>query len=171
VPRRYRCTGYPAYRFATDGETSEIVEVFVTAGQAVKFLMPQPSRRQAGISETVPNVSRERESGYAMKNSWFEIDYAWPDTRSIRIVANIVSASQVLGGVVGLFIVSNPNWILRLWIGAAIVTFPAFLVGLTVQARAHPGILKEKMNEVIKLGLACLIFSVAAIFVPKLGFR
>jgi hypothetical protein len=77
----------------------------------------------------------------------------------------------VVGALLGLVLVPHAHWFLRLWSGAALATFPAFLVGLVVQSRLRPGSLHENYVMVRRLGLIALLLSLVAPFMPMLGFE
>jgi hypothetical protein len=76
----------------------------------------------------------------------------------------------VLGGVVGFLLPRFPHWFESLWFGAAVVSFPAFLVGLAVQARWRPGSIAEHKVMVRRFGFIAAVFSVFALAMPLLGF-
>ena len=105
-----------------------------------------------------------------MKESQFGFEYSWADLQPIRALAVIVLLAQVAGAALGYLFPHFPRWFESLWFGAAIATFPAFLVGLIVQARLRPGSVRENRVMVRRLGLIALALSVFAIAMPILGF-
>jgi hypothetical protein len=57
-----------------------------------------------------------------------------------------------------------------MWFGGAIATFPAYLLGLFVQARHRPGSLAANRVMVRRLGLIAALLSLVALAMPLLGF-
>ena len=100
-----------------------------------------------------------------MQESQFGFEYSWADTQPIRALVVMVHAAQILGAVLGMVFVNHDSWFMRLWLGAALATFPAFLVGLAVQARVRPGSIGENRVMVRRLGMIALLFS-AMSFMP-----
>ena len=105
-----------------------------------------------------------------MKESQFGFEYTWADLQPVRALAVVVVAAQVVGGVVGLLLPRFPSWFESLFFGAAVVCFPAFLVGLVVQARWRPGSLAEHKVMVRRFGFVAAVFSAFALAMPLLGF-
>lgn len=105
-----------------------------------------------------------------MKESQFGFEYAWADLKPIRSLAVTVFAAQIIGALLGLEFADHAHWFHRLWFGGAVATFPAFLIGLPIQAYLHPGSIHENRVMVRRLGLIALLLSLAAPFMPLLGF-
>jgi hypothetical protein len=105
-----------------------------------------------------------------MKESQFGFEYSWSDLQPIRGLAVTVFAAQALGATIGLLVPRFPHWFESLWFGAAIATFPAFLLGALIQARIKPGSLAENRVMVCRLGLIAALLTVFAVAMPVLGF-
>jgi hypothetical protein len=106
-----------------------------------------------------------------MKESPFGFEYSWSDLQPVRSLAITVFGAQLIGAAIGLLVASHSSWFLKLWFGAAVVTFPAFLLGLVIQSRIKPGSIGENRVMVRRLGLIALLLSVVAVFMPQLGFK
>jgi hypothetical protein len=105
-----------------------------------------------------------------MKESAFGLQYSWADLQPIRALAITVVVAQVAGAVAGLLFPQFPRWFESLWFGAAVATFPAFVVGALIQARLRPGSIGENQVMVRRLGLIALLLSAFAVAMPFLGF-
>jgi hypothetical protein len=105
-----------------------------------------------------------------MKESQFGFQYSWSDLQPVRALAVIVVGAQIAGALAGLAFPHFPRWFESLWFGAAIATFPAFLVGMAVQSRLRPGSLTENRTMVRRLGLISLFLSAFALAMPLFGF-
>jgi hypothetical protein len=105
-----------------------------------------------------------------MKESQFGFEYTWEDLQPVRALALIVFGVQIAGGLAGLAFPQFPRWFESMWFGAAIATFPAFLVGLVVQSKLSPGSISENRTMVRRLGLIALFLSAFAIAMPFFGF-
>jgi hypothetical protein len=105
-----------------------------------------------------------------MKESQFGFQYSWADLQPVRALTVVVGGAQIAGALAGLAFPQFPDWFESLWFGAAIATFPAFLVGLAVQSRLSPGSLAENRVMVRRLGLIALFLSAFALAMPVLGF-
>lgn len=105
-----------------------------------------------------------------MKESAFGFEYSWADLQPVRALAITVVAAQVAGAAVGVLLPQFPHWFESLWFGAAIATFPAFLVGAVVQARLRPGSIGQNRVMVRRLGLIALLLSAFALAMPIFGF-
>jgi hypothetical protein len=97
-----------------------------------------------------------------MQESPFGFSYSWADLQPIRALVTTVVVAQVIGGLLGLFLLRHDSHFMQLWIGAAILTFPAFLVGLKIQTRIRPGSIAENWTMVKRCGLVALCLSVVA---------
>jgi hypothetical protein len=106
-----------------------------------------------------------------MKESQFGFEYSWSDLRPVRALAVTVVVVQICGGLLGLFFAPQLKVFLRLWIGGALATFPAFLAGLAIQANLHPGSIGENLVMVRRLGLIAALLSLAGAFLPYLDFE
>jgi len=105
-----------------------------------------------------------------MKESQFGFEYSWADLQPIRPLAITVIAAQVLGAAVGLAAPQFPHWFESLWFGAALATFPAFVVGALLQTKLRPGTLSENRVMVRRLGMIALLLSVIAVAMSVLGW-
>lgn len=106
-----------------------------------------------------------------MKESKFGFEYSWSDLQPVRALAFTVFCLQIIGGVLGLLLTTHSELFLRIWFGAALATFPGFLIGLFVQWRLQPGSIRENLVMVRRMGLIALVLSLVAIFMPQLGFK
>ncbi len=106
-----------------------------------------------------------------MRESQLGFEYTWADLQPIRALAITVFGTQIVGAGLGLFFAHHGDWFLRLWFGGAIATFPAFVVGATVQSRLRPGSLGENLVIVRRIGFIAGILSLVAVFMPELGFK
>ena len=105
-----------------------------------------------------------------MKDSQFGFEYSWSDLRPVRALAVVVFGAQMLGATLGLLLPRFPHWFESMWFGGALVTFPAYLVGLVVQSRLKPGSLTENKVMVRRLGLIAALLTVFAVAMPLFGF-
>lgn len=105
-----------------------------------------------------------------MKESQFKFEYSWADLQPIRGLALTVFIAQTAGAVLGLLFPRFPFWFESLFFGGAIVTFPAFLIGLAFQARLYPGSISENKVMVRRCALIAFGTTVFAIAMPILGF-
>lgn len=105
-----------------------------------------------------------------MKESRFGFEYTWADLQPIRALSVVVIGAQIVGGILGVVFPQFPKFFESLWFGAAIATFPAFLIGLAVQHRLRPGSLGENRVMVRRLGLIALALSAFALAMPVMGF-
>ena len=106
-----------------------------------------------------------------MKESQLGFEYSWADLQSIRALAVTVILLQIAGLVLGLALAHQSTWLLRAWFGGALVTFPAFLLGLAIQSRVQPGGISENRVLVRRLGLIAFLLSAMAVGMPVLGFE
>ena len=104
-----------------------------------------------------------------MKESPFGFGYTWVDLRPVRVLAVTILAAQLFGGIVGVAVAWHPEWLVNFWLGGALATFPAFLIGLVIQSRLTPGRLSEHKVMVRRLGLIALALFVVAVAIPVLG--
>ena len=105
-----------------------------------------------------------------MKESQFGFEYSWSDLKPIRALSVTVLAAQTLGAGIGLFLPRFPQWLESLWFGAALATFPAFLVGVIIQAHVKPGSVGANRVIVRRLGLISALLTIFAIAMPLFGF-
>lgn len=105
-----------------------------------------------------------------MKETPLGFEYSWADLQPIRALSWVVVAGQVIGGLAGLVYPRFPGWFEAMWFGAALSTFPSFLVGLAVQAHDKPGSLGENKLMVRRFALIAAFLSVFALAMPLLGF-
>lgn len=106
-----------------------------------------------------------------MRESQFGFEYTWADLQPIRLLVLVVLAVQLVCMLLGLAYSPRSAWFLRLWFGGAVATFPAFVVGLLLQAWLRPGSIGQNKIMVRRLGLIAAILSLVALFMPELGFR
>lgn len=106
-----------------------------------------------------------------MKESPFGFEYTWADLQPVRALALIVFGTQIVGGLAGFAFPRFPEWFESMWFGAAIATFPAFLVGLAVQSKLRPGSIAENRVMVRRFGLIALALSAFAVAMPLFGFE
>ena len=105
-----------------------------------------------------------------MKESQFGFKYSWADLQPVRALTLAVLGAQFVGCLMGLAYPKFPKWFESMWFGAAICTFPVFLVGMVVQVRLRPGSIGENQVMVRRLGLISLGLSAFAVAMPVLGF-
>jgi hypothetical protein len=105
-----------------------------------------------------------------MRESQLGFQYSWADLQPVRALAITVLVAQLAGALLGFFFAAQSSWFMRLWLGGALATFPAFLVGLAIQSRSRPGSIGENRVMVRRLGLIALLLSLVATFMPLLGF-
>ena len=105
-----------------------------------------------------------------MKESSFGFEYSWQDLKPMRALAMVVFGTQITGCLLGLAFPLFPRLLPSAWFGGAIATFPAFLLGLLVQAHLTPGRIGEHKVMVRRMGLIAFLLTVAAIALPLLGF-
>ena len=106
-----------------------------------------------------------------MKESKFGFEYSWADLQPIRALAFTVLLLQIAGLGFGLAFAHHSNLLLRAWFGGALITFPAFLLGLAIQSHTQPGSISENRVLVRRLGLIAFLLSGMAIAMPLLGFE
>ena len=106
-----------------------------------------------------------------MKESQLGFEYSWSDVQPVRALVVTITAAQIGGAILGLLFASRSSWILNLWFGGAVATFPAFLVGLYLQAHIRPGSIAQNHIMVRRIGLIALLLSIVAVFMPVLGFE
>jgi hypothetical protein len=103
-----------------------------------------------------------------MRESQLGFQYSWADLQPVRALAITVLVAQLAGALLGFFFAAQSSWFMRLWLGGALATFPAFLVGLAIQSRIRPGSIGENRVLVRRLGLIAFLLSVVAAFMPML---
>ena len=101
-----------------------------------------------------------------MKESQFGFEYTWRDLQAIRPLTVTVYVAQIIGGISGLLLAPYVSWLGNLWAGAAIATFPSFLLGLLIQFRLDPVRIKENRVMVRRFGLVALALSLSVFVVP-----
>ncbi len=106
-----------------------------------------------------------------MQESRFGFEYSWTDLQPIRELMLVVLGAQLICMLFGLVYAPHVEWFHRLWFGGAMATFPAFVVGLFMQARARPGSIGQNIVMVRRLGLMAAVLSLTAFFMPELGFK
>ena len=142
--------------------------IIVLAAQAPRRLRPLSSNVRPHAN--IPLNATTANPPTKMKESQFGFEYTWSDLKPVRWLAVIVVAAQVVGLAVGLAFPRFPNWFQSMWFGGALATFPAFLMGLFVQARQQPGSISANAVMVRRLGLIAALLSVFALAMPVLGF-
>lgn len=104
-----------------------------------------------------------------MRETPFGFEYSWSDLRPVRVLAVTVFVAQAIGAGLGFTFQRFPDWFESVWFGAALATFPAFIVGLAAQARVRPGSIGENATMVRRLGLIALLLSTVAVAMAVLG--
>jgi hypothetical protein len=105
-----------------------------------------------------------------MKESQFGFEYSWSDMQAVRVLSRTVFTAQILGVILGFLFQRFPGeWFESVWFGAAVATFPAYLVGLVAQARCYPGSISANATMVRRLGLIALFLSTIAFAMPFFG--
>ena len=104
-----------------------------------------------------------------MKESPFGFEYNWDDLRPIRPLMVAVLVAQVVGSLFGLWFSKYPDWFENLWVGAALATFPGFLIGVPLQKWLSPNSLSENRVMVRRMALLALLFTVIAAFSPPVS--
>ena len=105
-----------------------------------------------------------------MKESPFGFEYSWADLKPVRVLVVTVVVAQLSGAAFGFAFQRFPDWFESAWHGAALATFPAFLVGLLAQARLRPGSIGSNAVMVRRLGLVALLLTAFAVAMPWLKF-
>ena len=105
-----------------------------------------------------------------MKESRFGFEYDWGDLEPVRPLFVTVLIAQVIAAAFGLWLKVYPSWFDNVWAGAALATFPGFLIGLPIQYFLRPGSLSEHRVLVRRMSLVTLVLSLA-VFVMPLGTR
>lgn len=106
-----------------------------------------------------------------MKESQFGFEYTWADLQPVRVLATTVFGAQIAGAILGFWLGTNSNLFVNIWFGGAVATFPAFLVGLALQARLRPGSLTVNLVMVRRFGLIAFALTIIALAMPILGFK
>lgn len=106
-----------------------------------------------------------------MEESQFGFSYNWSDLKPVRALAVTVVSAQAIGAVLGLLFFHHSSWIKDIWLGVAILMFPAFLVGLVLQSRIRPGSIGENKVMVRRLGMICMMLTLIAVFFLLFGFK
>jgi hypothetical protein len=109
-------------------------------------------------------------AAFIMRESRFGFQYSWADLQPVRALAVTVVAAQFAGAVAGFLFPRFAHWFESLWFGGALATFPAFLLGLVVQATVKPGSLSANVVMVRRLGLVAALLSGFAVAMPIFGF-
>ncbi len=100
-----------------------------------------------------------------MKKSQFGFEYSWEDLRPVRPLFVTVLIAQLIGAAVGLGTAHPPSWYDSMCAGAALATFPGFLLGLPVQMGARAEALGENRVMVRGLGMVALMLSAVGLMV------
>ena len=101
-----------------------------------------------------------------MRESQFGFEYTWNDLKVVRPLAVTVLAGQLIGAGLGVLVAAYASLFANLWAGAAIATFPCFLLGLFIQHQRNPDALRENRTMVRRLGLIALVLSLAVFIMP-----
>jgi hypothetical protein len=101
-----------------------------------------------------------------MRESQFGFEYSWSDLKPVRPLAIIVLVGQLVGAGVGLFLQPFAHTFANIWAGAALATFPCFLLGALVQVRLNSAALRENRVLVRRMGLIALVLSLAVFVFP-----
>ncbi|MBK8073878.1 MAG: hypothetical protein IPK34_18445 [Ramlibacter sp.] len=98
-----------------------------------------------------------------MKDSPFGFSYSWSDLQAVRLLAYSSFGAQIVGSLLGFLVAPFPDMFERIWFGGASITFPAFLVGLWLEAQFHPGNITENKVMVRRMGLISAALSAASV--------
>src|SRR5262245_30499611 len=101
-----------------------------------------------------------------MRESPLGFEYTWEDLRPVRPLFVTTLVCQGLGAIAGFAIGYFPAWFENVWIGAAVATFPGFVLGIPVQRRARAEAIAENLVMVRRIGLVALVLSVAGLTMP-----
>ena len=98
-----------------------------------------------------------------MKESPFGFSYSWADMKPIRHLTVAVHCCQAIGALCGYLFGTNHDAFMRIWSGAALASFPGFLLGFVLQRIVRPSGISENRTMVWRLGAIALILTLAAI--------
>lgn len=101
-----------------------------------------------------------------MRESQFGFHYTWEDMRPVRPLIVTVVAVQILGAIAGLVASVFPSWFANLWGGAALVTFPGYLLGLLIQRQVNVERIREHIVMVRRMGLIALALTGSTFVFP-----
>ena len=91
------------------------------------------------------------------------IGYSWEELRPIHRLVKVMYAMQVLGALAGL-LVAQGDWMPALWRGAALATFPGFVVGAIYQWASDSLPLRGNGIMVAFVGMLALFFTFLGAF-------
>ena len=101
-----------------------------------------------------------------MRESQFGFSYSWTDLKPIRPLVSTVVFGQLVGAAAGLYLAKHPRPFINAWAGAALATFPCFLLGLLIQRQLNALAIGENRVMVRRLGSIALILSLAVFVMP-----
>ena len=104
-----------------------------------------------------------------MKESPLGFSYSWQDIKPVRGLFVVTLVAQLVGAGVCLWIAPQERWFDNLWLGAALCTFPGYLVGIPIQGRMKPKCIEENIIIVKRMGLVAFALTIAAIVFPRIG--
>ena len=104
-----------------------------------------------------------------MKETPYGIQYTWSDLKPILPLTITGLVAQIVGCIIGVVVGWHPRTFLNLWLGGALATFPAFLVGLAVQEILQPGRIGEHDVMVRRMGLAAFFVTLFGVAIPVFG--
>lgn len=103
-----------------------------------------------------------------MKDPQFEFRYSWRDLRPVCVLTNTVAAFQIIGAVCGYSFIGEHDAFSKIWTGAALATFPGFVIGYLFQKRVSAEGLAGNGVMVGRFGLIALFLTMIAIVTPLL---
>ena len=106
-----------------------------------------------------------------MRETEFGFRYTWADLAPIRGLVAFVFVVQLVGFAVGVFVHRYPSTFDSGWHGAAIATFPSFIVGLLLQLKLNRPSVTENKRMVWHMGLVAAALFAFALAMPLLGFN
>lgn len=104
-----------------------------------------------------------------MRNSPIGFHYSWQDIKPVRPLFVTVLVAQAIGVFFAIANSIHTEWFDSLWAGAALATFPGYIIGLAVQSLIKASRLAENKVMVRRMGLVALVFTMAAFFIPNGG--
>lgn len=98
-----------------------------------------------------------------MRESQFGFSYEWRDLKPIRATTLLVIGAQIAGGLISVVLKLAEPLLFGVWIGAALLTFPAYIAGIAWQAMRSQEPLKPHRRMILRLGGISLVLSVVAV--------
>ena len=101
-----------------------------------------------------------------MRESRFGFEYSWADLKPVRALVVTSGIAQAAGALAGFALLRDMGWFESIWFGAAMATFPGFVIGAFIQAAVEPGSLAENKIMVRRLGsIAAFLGAIALLMV------